>query len=95
MSSQLHIKKRKSPLSPKKKPITHTHKFKQEWSTENRSYVIAWNYVGISQRVISTMFIPPMPRSTVQTIVKRFRETGTVDSASRSGCLPKLNDGDL
>ena len=59
------------------------------------SYVIAWNYVGISQRVISTMFIPPMPRSTVQTIIKRFRETGTVDSVPRSGCPPKLNDRDL
>ena len=95
MSSQLLIKKRKSPLSSKKKTITHTHKFKQEWSIENCSYVIAWNYVGISQCTISAMFMPPLPRSTVQTIIKRFQETGTTDSAPRSGRPPKLNNEDL
>ena len=88
MSSQLHIKKRKSPLSSKKKPITHTHKFKQEWSTENRSYVITWNYVGIFQYVVYTINTSLNNSNNhqeiqrkIQTIIKRFRETGTVDGA--------------
>ena len=41
------------------------------------------------------MFMPPMPCSTVQTIIKRFQETGTTDSAPRSGHPPKLNNRDL
>ena len=94
--SQILIRKRKSPLSPKKPSlISHTHKHAQEWSTEIRSYVIAWSHVGISQRTIGAMFKPAMSRSTVQTIIRRFKNTRVVDSALRTGRPLKLDDRDL
>ena len=65
-----------------------------EWDLETRMRVVIRHEDGWSQYKIAKSFNPPLPRTTVQSIIKAYREKGTVVNRARLGRPPLHNDSD-
>jgi hypothetical protein len=67
----------------------HTRKTR-EYTVEERSFMVAWNRTGMSQRAVCKMFDPPVPQSSLRYIIDKYNRTGTVQNAHRCGRPRKL-----
>ena len=65
---------------------------RHEVSKTNRERIIGAYLSGIKQRVISTQF--DIPTSTVNDIVKKYKETGSTEPKQRSGQPKVLTERD-
>ena len=66
----------------------------QEYSIETCSIIVTWHLAGWSQHKIAQSFEPVVPRVTVESIIHKYKQKETVESAKRSGCPSKLSERD-
>src|SRR5262249_33562956 len=66
-----------------------------EWDLETRMRVVLRHEDGWSQYKIADSFDPPLSRATVQSIIKAYKENGTVVNKARSGRPALLDEDDL
>ena len=57
--------------------------------------MIIWHQAGVGYGTIGKMFDPPVPRSSVATIVQKYKKTKTIQNAARSGRPKKFDDRSL
>ena len=55
--------------------------------------IVAWGEIGLSQYEIAKKL--GMTRATVQSILRKYNQTGTIENSQRSGRPPKFNARDL
>jgi transposase len=85
-----------NPSEPENSPRSSLHRTSTktgEWSQETRMRIVAWREIGLSQYEIAKKL--GITRATVQSILRKYNQTGTVENLSRSGRPQKLNARDL
>lgn len=68
---------------------------KSELDVETRAMIVAWRLTGMSLAAVGKIFDPPISKATIQSVFKKFEETGSVRNKSRSGRPGKLNEEHL
>jgi transposase len=72
-----------------------TTKVRREYTMEERMYMVVWHEAGVGYASIGKMFDPPVPKSSVATIVQKHKTRKTVQNAVRSGRPKKIDNRTL